>query len=266
MSTFEAGKEDSASDRVGDWMQVFSGGKFYPLDPRPSEVHLVDIANALARICRFGGHCVLPHYSVAQHSVIVASLVPTGFRRVALLHDAAEAYVGDVIRPIKRSADFAPAFAAVERQVARAIGARFDINLVERAKKRPHGLRRRRPRRLDSPGAAPDQLSWVHSQICKIRRVETQPGYFLYKTKWQAGCNGKIEACHEGEKKPGVGMRSSDTKAFAMCRMHHRQWTGQIGHQGHFEGWSVEQRREWADARGAETEARYLSSGSRRTS
>lgn len=139
MTTFEAGKEPSPENRRGDWMQTFSGGQFWPLDPRPSDIHLVDIANALARICRFGGHVTVPHYSVAQHSVLVVSIVdrqrsvtPSALRRAALLHDAAEAYVGDVIRPLKHGGGpfDTDEMKMAEKRIEWAIGERFGVDLV----------------------------------------------------------------------------------------------------------------------------------------
>ena len=86
--------------RKGNWMQTYTGRQFWPLDPQPEDVFIADIAHALANICRFGGHC-LQFYSVAQHSIIVSELVPSEYELWGLLHDSAEAYLGDVIRPIK---------------------------------------------------------------------------------------------------------------------------------------------------------------------
>ncbi len=86
--------------RRGDWFLTFSGVQFWPMDPRPDEVRIEDIAHALSRICRYGGHC-LDWYSVAQHSLMVSELVPPDLALHGLLHDAEEAYTGDMIRPIK---------------------------------------------------------------------------------------------------------------------------------------------------------------------
>ena len=57
--------------RKGDWMQTATGGVFWPVDPRPEDVEIEDIAHALSLICRYCGH-VREFYSVAQHSVLVA--------------------------------------------------------------------------------------------------------------------------------------------------------------------------------------------------
>lgn len=111
--------------RRGDWMETFTGLKFWPIDPREDEVCIEDIAHALSLICRFGGQCK-EFYSVAQHSCHVADIVSAtesnDLRHLtftALMHDAAEAYVGDIIRPIKRSnPEIAKAESAVEIVIA----------------------------------------------------------------------------------------------------------------------------------------------------
>lgn len=89
------------ANRFGDWMQTYTGRRFWPFDPRPEDVDLEDIARALSCIARFGGHA-RAFYSVACHSLFVASLVDEPLRAHALLHDAHEAYLGDVIAPMKR--------------------------------------------------------------------------------------------------------------------------------------------------------------------
>ncbi len=84
------------------WIQTFTGVQFWPLDPHSNDVRVEDIAHALANICRFGGH-TKGFYSVAQHSVLVSTYVPREYRFVALMHDAPEAYLGDMVRPMKHA-------------------------------------------------------------------------------------------------------------------------------------------------------------------
>lgn len=89
------------TQRRGDWMQTFTGRAFFPLDPLPEDVSPLDIAHALSNICRFGGHTRV-HYSVAEHCVILSQVVRPENALAALLHDAAEAYMGDMVRPLKK--------------------------------------------------------------------------------------------------------------------------------------------------------------------
>ncbi len=84
-----------------DWFQTWSGKTMLILDPDPDQICIEDIAHALARLCRYNGHVDCKHYSVAQHSVLVSRIVPEGLELEGLFHDAAEAYLGDCIRPLK---------------------------------------------------------------------------------------------------------------------------------------------------------------------
>jgi 5'-deoxynucleotidase YfbR-like HD superfamily hydrolase len=91
--------------RTGDWFQTYSGTQFYLTDPHPDDVAIEDIAHALGMACRFGGH-TREFYSVGQHSVHVSELLekwgePLSMQLHGLLHDASEAYLGDVVRPLK---------------------------------------------------------------------------------------------------------------------------------------------------------------------
>lgn len=107
----------------GDWMQTFTGRRFYPLDPRPDELDPEDIAHALSLLCRYGGH-VERFYSVAEHCVLMSEAVAPENALAALLHDAAEAYVVDVPRPLKRQL---PGYQAIEDGVWNAICLRFHL-------------------------------------------------------------------------------------------------------------------------------------------
>lgn len=109
----------------GDWMQTATGRQFWPMDPRPHEVSIEDIAHALSLLCRFGGHC-LRFYSVAEHCVLLARAAPAQFKLWALLHDASEAYIVDVPRPLK---PFLVNYAQAEAAVMRAIEFRFGLHL-----------------------------------------------------------------------------------------------------------------------------------------
>ena len=91
-----------STERIGDWMLTASGRQYWPLDPRIEDVRVEDIATSLAKQCRFAGHTCVP-YSVAEHSYHCSYLVPREHALQALLHDATEAYVVDVPRPLKRA-------------------------------------------------------------------------------------------------------------------------------------------------------------------
>lgn len=110
--------------RTGDWMQTASGREFWPLDPRPEEVYIGDIAHALSNLCRYAGH-TRAFYSVAQHSVLVARNLPDELRLWGLLHDAPEAYVVDIPRPLK---PFLTGYATIEARVMGCIQKRFGLS------------------------------------------------------------------------------------------------------------------------------------------
>lgn len=84
----------------GGWIRTFTGGRFYPLNPRIEDVDIRDIAHSLATKCRYGGQCS-GFYSVAQHSVYVSQHCDNALK--GLLHDSDEAYspFGDIPRPVK---------------------------------------------------------------------------------------------------------------------------------------------------------------------
>ena len=92
--------------KIADWIQTYTGRCVDPLNVDPEEVELADVAHALALKCRFGGHC-REFYSVAEHCVRVSVLLQLTYRHdirlllLGLLHDASEAYLPDVVAPLK---------------------------------------------------------------------------------------------------------------------------------------------------------------------
>jgi 5'-deoxynucleotidase YfbR-like HD superfamily hydrolase len=126
-----------SNERGNGWIQTHSIGQVWPLDPRPEELRIADIGHAISMLCRFTGH-VHSFYSVAEHSVrvsieaerraTVAGVHDTMRQHIArwgLLHDASEAYLVDLARPVKRLPEMAPyrnAEAAIMLTVAQRFG------------------------------------------------------------------------------------------------------------------------------------------------
>jgi len=110
-----------------DYVSTFSGNRFYPREPRIDRVAIDDIAHGLAYQCRFNGQ-TREFYSVAQHSLIVAQQVPPHLRLAALLHDAAEAYLGDMVKPLKV---LLPEFSQLEERVQDIIATAFGIDFSD---------------------------------------------------------------------------------------------------------------------------------------
>ena len=111
---------------VGEWMMTYTGRRFYVFDPDPKLICIEDIAHHLAMECRYGG-AVRRYYSVAEHSVYVSHLVAPELALEGLLHDAAEAYISDMIRPIKHHPKMR-IVCETEAQIQAAVWERFGIN------------------------------------------------------------------------------------------------------------------------------------------
>jgi len=108
-------------------MCTFSGKRFYPLDPNIDDISILDIAHGLSNVCRYGGQCK-EFYSVAQHSVICSWEAPYPLKKWALMHDASEAYIGDIIAPLKTTPQY-ESYRQVEEHLMGAICTKFGIPL-----------------------------------------------------------------------------------------------------------------------------------------
>lgn len=88
--------------RIGDWIETSEGISFYPFDPRQSEINILDIAHSLSMQCRFAGHCI-QFYSIAEHCCHIHDRCSSTSAFYGLMHDASEAYLLDIPRPIKNN-------------------------------------------------------------------------------------------------------------------------------------------------------------------
>jgi hypothetical protein len=107
------------------WIHTYTGRKFTPLAPNADDISLEDIAHALSMKCRYSGHCTA-FYSVAEHSVLVASKAPPHLALRALMHDAHEAYLVDLAAPLKGAEEFT-GVCDVEKRLDKAIAKRFGL-------------------------------------------------------------------------------------------------------------------------------------------
>jgi uncharacterized protein len=104
-----------------------SGKKFFLLEPRVEDIDIIDIAHSLSQQCRWTGHCAY-HYSVAQHSYYCSLIGPPEEAFVRLMHDASEAFISDLNRPMKHYTDAGDAYLKVEERIEEAIGKRFGFS------------------------------------------------------------------------------------------------------------------------------------------
>ncbi len=105
------------------WLQTYTGKVFTPLDPKPDQICIEDIAHALSNICRYTGH-TRKFYSVAQHSMLVAKYCSDENMLYGLLHDATEAYLSDIASPLKAQL---PDYKEIEYVVWCCIAEKFNL-------------------------------------------------------------------------------------------------------------------------------------------
>jgi 5'-deoxynucleotidase YfbR-like HD superfamily hydrolase len=127
-------KSSQASSRV--WQRMLSGRRLDLLDPSPLDVEFADIAHGLARVARWNGQTSGAHiFSVAQHTLLVEAVmreknprIDAKLRLAALLHDAPEYVIGDMISPFK--AVIGESYKRVEKRLLGAIHIRFGLPAV----------------------------------------------------------------------------------------------------------------------------------------
>jgi hypothetical protein len=117
------------SDIRGPWLELQSGKRWYVMDPQAKDVDIQDIASALSKVCRFGGH-TRHFYSVAQHCVLGAEMIKADLRNSKaafhfLLHDASEAYLVDIPRPVKQ---LMPTYKELEDMTQQVIAEKFNLD------------------------------------------------------------------------------------------------------------------------------------------
>jgi hypothetical protein len=108
----------------GPYTLTRNGIQFYLLDPRPDEVWLDDIMYSLSHTCRFNGHT---HYNNAMHSMRVSEHCSSELALEGLLHDAAEAYTGDIVRPFQEAMgpEFKARYKEIESNIMAVIAIKF---------------------------------------------------------------------------------------------------------------------------------------------
>jgi 5'-deoxynucleotidase YfbR-like HD superfamily hydrolase len=167
----------------GPTIQTHSGLFFDFLNPQRDQIDIRDIAIALSNVCRFTGH-VDAFYSVAQHSVHVSRLVPPEHAFAGLMHDAAEAYIGDVAKPLKL---LLPDYKAIEDRVEAAVFAAFGLpaklpECVKRAdlvalSTEKRDLKRHSPQLWDCLGA-------VRPDLARILPASPVQAYWMFMRRF----------------------------------------------------------------------------------
>jgi uncharacterized protein len=108
------------------WIQTFTGKRFAPLNPVIESIDIEDIAHSLSMQCRFSGHTKF-HYSVAYHSILVSEFCDSKDALAGLLHDASEAYLVDIPKPLKEAPEFS-AYKRIENKMQSKIFEKYGLD------------------------------------------------------------------------------------------------------------------------------------------
>lgn len=121
MTTYE-------QERVGGYIGLYSGKRFYALDPKVEDITVDDVAHSLSNLCRFTGHSER-FYSVGEHSIRCSELAEAlglspKMQMYALFHDASESIVNDLARPVKQNV---PQYKVIEDKIMKVIWELLDL-------------------------------------------------------------------------------------------------------------------------------------------
>lgn len=156
---------------------TFGGGSINPLDPDPDDISIETIAHALSQQCRWTGHTI-EFYSVAEHCVHVSNMLhgeTVEVRLAGLLHDASEAYLSDLARPVKHAPGLGVEYLKIEARLEEVIRDRFGIS---------HGLEHEKIKAADEAVLWKEAKELVpHLSAVGIQPPEDAPRLWCYPPK-----------------------------------------------------------------------------------
>jgi len=103
-------------------IRTFTGKTINLIMPKEEDIDILDIAHGLSNVCRYNGHCS-KFYSVAEHSVLLSYK----YGLAALMHDASEAYLGDLVSPLKKFTTLGKIFIPIEKKMEKVISSKFQL-------------------------------------------------------------------------------------------------------------------------------------------
>ena len=145
------------------WTQTVSGKAFDFEDPQPDMVCIEDIAYSLSNLARYNGHS-RPVYTVGDHSLHVCARLPSDLKLEGLLHDAVEAYTGDLIAPLKHKPELKPVWKAIDEAIQEVVSIKFGIPVLMHPLVRDADLRMLETEKRDL-GFLPTPRDWVDTGL-----------------------------------------------------------------------------------------------------
>ena len=167
----------------------------------PSQIDIIKIARSLSRQCRYVGHLRpgIEHYSVAQHCVLVSEIVPENLALCGLLHDAEEAWTGDIVTPMKRVFDsLAPDWRQIVLgPIEKAIAQKFKIKYphpaaIKHADLLIRGTEIRSVVDPDYMSRFPDDVAAPFYDERKITPMSSSESYEAFMDRYHTITNGHI--------------------------------------------------------------------------